>query len=81
MDLRKLPNSDLGVSPICLGTTTFGTPVGEEDAVRMVHWALDHGVNFVDTADIYEGYTRYVGSPGGWLRRYRGRPSGTGGRG
>lgn len=44
---------------------TFGTPVAEKEAVRLVHWALDHGINFIDTADIYEGYTRFMGSPGG----------------
>ena len=44
---------------------TFGTPVGEPEAIRIVHWALDHGINFIDTANIYEGYARYIGSPGG----------------
>lgn len=44
---------------------TFGTPVGETDAVRIVHRALDCGVNFIDTANMYEGYTRHIGSPGG----------------
>lgn len=31
----------------------------------LTHWALDHGINFIDTANMYEGYARYVGSPGG----------------
>jgi aryl-alcohol dehydrogenase-like predicted oxidoreductase len=44
---------------------TFGTPVGEADAIQLTHWALDHGVNFLDTANMYEGYTRYPGSAGG----------------
>jgi aryl-alcohol dehydrogenase-like predicted oxidoreductase len=44
---------------------TFGTPVGTAEAVRLTHWAIDHGINFIDTANIYEGYTRYIGSPGG----------------
>jgi aryl-alcohol dehydrogenase-like predicted oxidoreductase len=44
---------------------TFGRPVGEAEAVRLVHWANDHGVNFIDTADVYEGYDRFMGSPGG----------------
>ncbi len=56
---------DIKVSQICLGTMTFGTPVPQLDAVRMVHWALDHGINFLDTADMYEGYKRSVGSAGG----------------
>jgi L-glyceraldehyde 3-phosphate reductase len=60
---RKI--ADLDVSAICLGTMTFGKPVGHDDAVRLVHEALDHGINFIDTADMYEGYDRYLGSPGG----------------
>jgi len=44
---------------------TFGTPVGEAEAIRMVRWAIDNGINLIDTADIYEGYKRFLGSPGG----------------
>lgn len=65
MKTRKIPNTSLKVSQICLGTMTFGTPVAEADAIRMVHWALDHGINFIDSANIYEGYARVLGSPGG----------------
>jgi L-glyceraldehyde 3-phosphate reductase len=65
MDRRKIPNTDLEVSSICLGTMTFGTPVGEAEAAKLTHWAIDHGINFIDTANMYEGYTRYIGSPGG----------------
>ena len=65
MEHRRLGASGLLVSPICLGTMTFGTPVSESDAIRMVHGAIDLGVNFVDTANVYEGYSRYLGSPGG----------------
>ncbi len=60
-----IPHTQLQVSPISLGTMTFGSPVGEADAIRLVHQALDHGVNFIDTANVYEGYDRFVGSPGG----------------
>jgi aryl-alcohol dehydrogenase-like predicted oxidoreductase len=62
---QTLPKTNLKVAPLCLGTMTFGTPVGEADAVQIVHWALEHGVNFLDTANMYEGYTRYPGSAGG----------------
>jgi aryl-alcohol dehydrogenase-like predicted oxidoreductase len=62
---NPLPKTDLKVSPLCLGTMTFGTPVGEADAIQLTHWVLDHGVNFLDTANMYEGYTRYPGSAGG----------------
>ena len=62
---QALPGTDLNVSPLCLGTMTFGTPVAEADAIQLTHWALEHGVNFLDTANMYEGYTRYPGSAGG----------------
>lgn len=65
MEYRNLGQSGLKVSPLCLGTMTFGTPVKEKDAIYLVHKALDHGINFIDTADMYEGYTRYVDSAGG----------------
>jgi aryl-alcohol dehydrogenase-like predicted oxidoreductase len=44
---------------------TFGSPVPEPDAIRLVHQALDLGINFIDTANAYEGYNRVLGSPGG----------------
>jgi aryl-alcohol dehydrogenase-like predicted oxidoreductase len=44
---------------------TFGTPVAEADAISLTHQALDLGINFIDTANMYEGYKRYIGSPGG----------------
>ena len=72
MELRPLPRTDLQVSPLCLGTMTFGTPVGEKQAVEIVHAALDLGVNFIDTANMYEGYTRTMGSPGGLSEEYIG---------
>jgi len=62
---RSIPHTPLRIPPICLGTMTFGTPVGAIEASAMVRWALDHGLNFIDTADIYEGYDRFVGSAGG----------------
>ncbi|MBI1976794.1 MAG: aldo/keto reductase [Candidatus Omnitrophica bacterium] len=65
MKYKNILGTDLNVSRICLGTMTFGTPVGENEAVELVHWALDHGVNLMDTANIYEGYDRIPGSPGG----------------
>ncbi|PWB50457.1 MAG: aldo/keto reductase [Anaerolineales bacterium] len=65
MELRAIPNTPFQVSTLCLGTMTFGIPVGEAEAIRLTHYALEHGINFIDTANIYEGYTRFVGSPGG----------------
>jgi aryl-alcohol dehydrogenase-like predicted oxidoreductase len=65
MQYRSLGSSGLLVSPICLGTMTFGTPVGEAEAIRLIHAAIDQGINFIDTANMYEGYARFLGSPGG----------------
>jgi aryl-alcohol dehydrogenase-like predicted oxidoreductase len=65
MQLRRLGASGLMVSPVCLGTMTFGTPVSEADSIRLVHEAIDLGINFIDTANVYEGYRRFLGSPGG----------------
>ena len=65
MNRKRIPSTDIDVSPIFLGTMTFCKPVGQSDAIRIVHWALDHGINFFDTADMYEGYDRTMGSSGG----------------
>ncbi|EDY85221.1 oxidoreductase, aldo/keto reductase family [Verrucomicrobiia bacterium DG1235] len=65
MKLRRLGSSGMMVSPVCLGTMTFGSPVGKEDAIRIVHGAMDLGINFIDTANVYEGYSRFQGSAGG----------------
>ena len=53
MIYAKLPGTDLEVSKICLGTMTFGHQNTIEDAHRQLDYALDNGVNFVDTAEIY----------------------------
>jgi len=65
MQHRVLGKSGLKVSPVCLGTMTFGDPVSEQDSIRLVHTALDRGINFIDTANVYEGYRRVLGSAGG----------------
>jgi len=53
MDHRLLGRTGVRVSPLCLGAMNFGAGTAEADAIRMVHAALDAGVNFVDTADVY----------------------------
>lgn len=73
MIYRELGGSGLLVSPICLGTMTFGTPVEEADAIRLTHGAIDLGVNFIDTANIYEGYPRFLGSAGGVAEKIVGK--------
>jgi aryl-alcohol dehydrogenase-like predicted oxidoreductase len=58
MKFRKLGNTGLIVSELALGTMQFGGKMnmgnlGQEDTTRMVKLALDRGINFVDTADVY----------------------------
>ena len=66
MKYSIIPGTDMSVSKVCLGTMTFGSPVPEADAIRLVHYARnEHGINFVDTANMYEGYNRVAGSSGG----------------
>ena len=50
---QLLKHTDLAVSRACLGTMTFGAQCDEAMARRMVDYALDQGVNFVDTANVY----------------------------
>src|SRR3989440_3663418 len=57
MDYRTLGTTGVKVSPLCLGAMMFGA-WGETDhgeSIRIIHAALDAGVNFVDTADVYSG--------------------------
>ena len=53
MDYRNLGKAGVKVSPICLGTMMFGGQADEEASIRIMHAALDRGVNFFDTADMY----------------------------
>ena len=55
MQYRSLGRSSLKVSPICLGTMMFGGPTDEATSERIVAKARDAGVNFIDTADVYNG--------------------------
>jgi aryl-alcohol dehydrogenase-like predicted oxidoreductase len=55
VEYRKLGRTGVSVSPLCLGTMMFG-PWGnpdQADSIRIIHHALDSGINFVDTADVY----------------------------
>jgi len=53
MKYVHLTGTGLTVSKACLGTMTFGGQVSEADSIEIIHAALDRGVNFVDTADLY----------------------------
>ena len=53
MNYKKLGNTNIKVSTICLGTMTWGEQNSEQDAFNQMDFALDHGVNFWDTAELY----------------------------
>ena len=53
MKYTTLPNTDIKVSKICLGTMTFGQQNTEAEAHSQLDFALQHGVNFIDTAEMY----------------------------
>ena len=53
MHYRRLGASNLQVSALCLGTMMFGDQTGADEASAILADARDHGVNFIDTADVY----------------------------
>lgn len=53
MQYNKLGRTDLKVSEICLGSMNWGTQNSETEAHAQIDYALDHGVNFIDTAEMY----------------------------
>jgi aryl-alcohol dehydrogenase-like predicted oxidoreductase len=76
MNLVQLGTSDLRVTPICLGTMTFGEQVDEADAHAILDRSLERGINFLDTAEMYSVPTRAetYGSTetilGRWFRKH-----------
>jgi aryl-alcohol dehydrogenase-like predicted oxidoreductase len=75
MEYHKIPHSSLEVSKICLGTMTFGEQNTESEAHDQLDFAFEHGVNFIDTAEMYpvppkqetQGLTEtYIGN---WLKK------------
>ncbi|MGA7835469.1 MAG: aldo/keto reductase [Acidimicrobiales bacterium] len=55
MDLHNLGRTGVKVSPLCLGAMMFGAwgNTDHDESVRIIHRALDAGINFIDTADVY----------------------------
>jgi aryl-alcohol dehydrogenase-like predicted oxidoreductase len=55
MDYRVLGRTGVKVSPLCLGAMMFGEwgNTDHDDSIRIIHRALDAGINFIDTADVY----------------------------
>jgi aryl-alcohol dehydrogenase-like predicted oxidoreductase len=55
MDYKPLGRTGAKVSPICLGCMNFASSTNDEDSIAIMHRALDAGINFWDTADVYSG--------------------------
>lgn len=75
MEYTKLPHSTLEVSKLCLGTMTFGEQNTEAEVFSQLDFALERGINFIDTAEMYpvppiaetQGLTeQYIGN---WLKK------------
>ena len=81
MNYKSLGNTDLKVSTICLGTMTWGEQNTEQEGFEQMDFALDHGVNFWDTAELYSvppraetfGYTEKI--IGNWFKKTKKRSS------
>jgi aryl-alcohol dehydrogenase-like predicted oxidoreductase len=76
MQYRQLGRSGLKVSPLCLGTMNFGPHTTEPDSFAIMDKALEVGINFFDTADVYgwkrgEGITEQI--VGRWFAQGGGR--------
>jgi len=53
MKYTRIPHTDIRISKICLGTMTWGRQNTEDEAHEQMDYALDQGVNFFDTAELY----------------------------
>ena len=79
MKYKLLPHTNIKVSTICLGTMTYGRQNSEIDGHQQLDYALDHGVNFIDTAEMYPvpaEATRYGNTEriiGTWIKKSRKR--------
>lgn len=77
MKYTSIPNTNIKVSKICLGTMTFGEQNTEADAHEQLNYAIENGINFIDTAEMYsvpgrketQGSTeKFIGS---WLKNQK----------
>ena len=79
MRYRKLGNTNIDVSVICLGTMTFGEQNSEKDGFEQMDYAIDKGVNFIDTAEMYavptraETYGKTEEIVGNWIKSKKNR--------
>ena len=79
MKYRKLGNTNLNVSLICLGTMTWGTQNSEKDAFEQMDYSIDQGINFFDTAELYsvpptkDSYGKTETMIGNWFEKRKNR--------
>ncbi len=79
MKYRKLGNTDIDVSVICLGTMTFGEQNSQAEGFEQMDYSLDRGVNFFDTAELYavmprkETYGKTEQIIGNWFKERKNR--------
>mgnify|MGYP001422232743 FL=1 len=79
MKYRKLGTSDIDVSVICLGTMTWGEQNTQDEGFKQMDYALDQGINFFDTAELYaipprkETYGKTEEIIGSWLKKTNNR--------
>ena len=79
MKFKKLGNTNLDVSVICLGTMTWGTQNSEKDAFEQMDYSVNNGVNFFDTAEIYsvppdsESFGKTETMIGNWFEKRKNR--------
>jgi len=79
MQYRKLGTTDLDVSVICLGTMTFGEQNNQQEGFDQMDYAIDRGVNFIDTAELYavmprkETYGKTEEIIGNWIKERKNR--------
>ena len=79
MKYRKLGDTDIDVSVICLGTMSYGEQNSEAEAHEQLNYSFDNGVNFIDTAEMYAippkeetcGKTEEI--IGSWFKKYNKR--------
>src|SRR3954462_15197322 len=71
MEMRQLGKSGINVPKLCLGGNVFGWTVDELQSFRLLDAALDAGLNFIDTADIYSTWA--AGHSGGESEAILGR--------
>ncbi|MAX27329.1 MAG: aldo/keto reductase [Phycisphaeraceae bacterium] len=70
MNYTSLGRTGLQVSPICLGTMNFGWHTNESDSFAIMDAALDAGINFFDTANVYGAWSSHAGSCEELIGRY-----------